>query len=175
MDQEKHETPEVPEAPAGAPEDDLRSMLQNRPDAGPSKSTLMLAAITLVAVGFIGGLFVGKNMGDNSPQATFPGGVGQNGPGFTNGNGNAGGLPDGGVTVGTIKSIDGDTITLEMPNGDTIAVNVDSDTTIQVTEDGSLSDLGTGDTVVVAGSQDDGSIDASSISEGGAGIPTRTG
>jgi hypothetical protein len=174
MDHEKQETTEIRETPAGPPEDDLRPMLQNRPDASPSKSTLMLASITLAAVGFIGGLFVGKSMGDDSPQVALPG-IGQNGPGFINGNGNTGGLPNGGVTVGTIMSIDGDTITLEIPNGDTVAVNVDSGTTIQVTEDGSLSDLGTGDTVVVAGSQDGGSIDASSITEGSGDIPTRTG
>jgi hypothetical protein len=169
MDEQTQEAPQ----PAGGPtQDDLQSLLQARPDGGRSKSTMVLAAIALVALGFIGGLFVGKNMASDSPQLAFPGGVGQNGPTFDNGGGT---FPGGGATVGTIKRIDGDTITIETPNGDTVMVNVGSNTSIQVTEDGSLNDLGTGDTVVVAGTQNDGSIDANSITEGGAGIPTGSG
>lgn len=169
MDQDTQETP------AGPPEDDLQSLLQNGPNGGRSKSTMILAAVALVTIVFIGGLFVGRSMGDDG-QAAFPGGFDQNGPGFTDGgNGNGGRLPNGDVTLGTIKSIDGDTITLETANGDTITVHVGSDTQIQITQDGSVSDLGTGDTVVVSGSQDDGSIDAESITEGGVGPSTETG
>jgi hypothetical protein len=171
MDEQTQQTP------TGPPQDDLQSWLQDRPNGGRSKSTMLLAAIVLVAVGFIGGLFVGKSMGNDSQQAAFPGGLGQNGPGFATGaNGNGGGLPGGGnVTIGTIKSIDGDTITLQTVNGDTVTVNIGSDTTIQVTKDGSVGDLGTGDTLVVAGTQKSGSIDANSITEGGLGIPVGVG
>jgi hypothetical protein len=172
MDEHTQETPVA----IGPPQDDLQSLLHDRPNGGRSKSTLILAAIALVAVGFIGGLFVGKSMGDD-PQLALPGGFAQNGPGFATGaNGNGGGFPGGGdVTIGTIRSIDGNTITLETANGDTITVNVGSDTAIQITQDGSVSDLGTGDTVVIAGTQEDGSIDANSITEGGAGIPVGAG
>jgi hypothetical protein len=169
MDEGTHVTP-------GPPQDDLQSLLQHRPNASRSKSTVLLAAIALVAVGFIGGLFVGKSMGDDTQQAAFPGGFGQNGPAFATGaNGNGGGFPGGNATIGTIKSIDGDTITLQTMNGDTVTVNVGSDTQIQVTKDGSVGDLGTGDTVVVAGTQKSGAIDASSITEGGAAIPVGSG
>jgi len=169
------QTQEAPQPPGGPPPDDLQSLLGTRPSGGRSKSTMMLAAIALVAIGFIGGLFVGKSMGSDSPPLAFPGAVGQNGPGSTIGDGNGGAFPGGSATVGTIKRIDGDTITIETPNGDTVTVNVGSDTSIQVIDDGSLSDLGTGDTVVVAGTQNDGSIDANSITEGGVGIPTGSG
>ena len=167
------QTEEAIQPPGGPQQDDLQSLLGTRPSGSRSKGTMILAAIALVAIGFIGGLFVGKSMGDNSSQLAFPGGVGQNGPGSTIGNGGA--FPGGNATAGTIKRIDGDTITIETPNGDTVTVNVGSDTSIQVTNDGSLSDLGTGDTVVVAGTQNDGSIDANSITEGGVGIPTGSG
>jgi hypothetical protein len=166
MDQETQETP------GGPPDDDLRSLLQDRPEAARSKGTMILAAIALIALGFIGGLFVGKSMGNDSTQVAFPG-AGQNGPTFTNGGNGA--FPGGGATFGTIKSIDGNTITLETANGDTVTVHVGSDTAIQVTKNGSLSDLETGDSVVVAGAQNDGSIDANSITEGSAAIPTGSG
>jgi hypothetical protein len=150
---------------ADPPEDDLRSLLEAGPKAGRSKSTVILAAVVLAAVGFIGGLFVGKNAGDDQQQLSLPGG-GQNRPGFVSGAG-----PGAGFALGTIKSIDGDTITLETANGDTVTVHVGSDTKVQVTTDGSVSDLGTGDTVAVSGAQNGGSIDADSITEGGAVLP----
>lgn len=170
------QTQQPPGPPIEPPQDDLQSLLQDRPNAGRSRTTLLLAAIVLVAVGAIGGLFIGKSIGSDSQQATFPGAFGQNGPAGPSGaNGNSGGFPGGNATIGTIKSIDGDTIIIETANGDEVTVKVGSDTSIRVTEDGSVSDLGTGDTVVVAGSRTDGAIDADSIAEGDLGIPAGAG
>ena len=168
MDEETKQTPGTPGEP---PIDDLQSLLKGRPSEGRSRSTLILAAIVLVAAGAIGGLLVGKSMGGDSQQGVFPGGLGPNGPAGTSGtNGNGAGFPGGDATIGTITSVDGDTVTIQTANGDTVSVKVGSDTTIQVTQAGSVTDLDSGDTVVVTGPENNGSIDADSITEGGLGI-----
>jgi hypothetical protein len=130
-----------------------------------------------VAVGLIGGLFVGKSMGDSSDQAALPGGFGPGAPGAGDGGGT--GLPNGGngqFTFGTIQSIDGDTLTVTTADGSTVKVEVGDDTQIQVTKEGSVSDLTEGTTIIVSGSRSGDTLDADSISEGGglggAGPPT---
>jgi hypothetical protein len=163
MDEQTRQTPGTPGEP---PKDDLQSLLKGRPSEGRSRNAFILAAIVLVVVGAIGGLFVGKSMASDSQQGPFPGSFGPNGPSGTIGTG----FPGGNTTIGTITNVDGDTITIQTANGDTISVDVGSDTTIQVTQTGSLSDLRSGDTIVVAGTENDGSIDADSINEGGLGL-----
>ncbi len=67
--------------------------------------------------------------------------------------------------------IDGDTIYVESADGQTIEVRTSADTDVQVTSEGSVDDLAEGETVVVQGdASDDGSIDASSVVEGGLGL-----
>lgn len=152
------------------PKDDLQAMLRPTGGGGRSPLTMVLAAVALVAIGFIGGIFVGKSMGTSSQPAAFPGGAGQNGPAFGNG-----GAPNGGngsFTLGTIQSIDGDTITIQTTDGSTVKVTVGGDTQIRITKDGSIGDLAEGTTIVVSGSRAGDTLAATSISEAnGFGVP----
>jgi hypothetical protein len=171
MDQQG--TSQVPQPP----DDDLQRVLGSNARGRRSPLTLVLAAVALVAVGLIGGLFVGKSMDDSSNQTALPGGFGPSGPGV--GNGGGAGLPNGAngrFTFGTIESVDGDTLTVTTADGSTVKVEVGDDTQIQVTQEGSISDLTQGTTIIVTGSRSGDTLDADSISEGGglggAGPPT---
>jgi hypothetical protein len=129
---------------------------------------MLLIVGVLVAAGFFGGLLLGRSTATESGAvANLPG----NFPG--GGNPPAGGsVPDGaGFTTGTIERIDGDTIYIQTLDGQTVEVRTSGDTDIQVTTEGTAEDLAEGETVIVQGdSTDDGSLDATSIVEGGAGF-----
>jgi hypothetical protein len=162
MDQQPH----APTAAPDAPNDDLPAMLRHGGRGGRSPLTMVLAAVALVAIGFIAGLVVGKGLDDPAQQVALPG-IGQGGPTFGNGNPGVPNTGDGTFTLGTIQRIDGNTITLRAADGSTVKVKVDEDTRIQVTADGTLGDLAEGSTVAVTGTKDGDTLDASSISEGG--------
>lgn len=134
-------------------------------------STMLLALGVVVAVGFVGGLLLGRATAPENAAGlpgNFPGGG--NLPGGTGAGG--GNLPGvgGGFTAGTIQSVDGDTIYVETADGQTVEVRTSGDTDVQVTSEGSVDDLAESDTVIVQGDQqDDGSVDATNIAEGGFG------
>jgi hypothetical protein len=174
-----HADPEKQRAGGSPTEPSAEEILGTRPEtselesalAKPARSkrsfssTMLLVLGVVVAVGFVGGLLLGRATAPenaaNLPR-DFPGG----GTGATGGN-----FPDGvGFTAGTIQSIDGDTIYIETADGETVEVRTSGGTDVQVTSEGSVDDLAEGETVIVQGDQqDDGSLDASSISEGGFG------
>ena len=135
-------------------------------------STMLLVLGVVVAVGFVGGLLLGRATAPEN-AATLPGNLpgGGNFPGGGTG-ANGGNFPGGGgFTAGTIQSVDGDTIYIETADGETVEVRTSGDTDVQVTSEGSVDDLAEGETVIVQGDQqDDGSLDATSISEGGFGL-----
>jgi len=163
---------------------DLRELLSGR-GGGRSTTTTVILCLVLVALGLLGGIFIGHHFGQPASAATgngapgfgqggFPGGFGNgNGNGGANGNGNGNGTApsfpgNGQFQLGTITSIDGNTITLKTRTGTTIKVNVGSRTDIQITKSGSIGDLSNGDSIVVVGSRSsDGTIAATRISEGG--------
>ena len=96
----------------------------------------------------------------------FPGGGGMlPGGGMFPGDGS---LPSGrgslgGGLMGTVKSVDGDTLTLSTAE-DVTTVTLTGETTVQMTVLGSLSDLTAGTRVMVTGERDeDGSLTAVSI------------
>jgi riboflavin synthase alpha subunit len=72
----------------------------------------------------------------------------------------------GDITFGTVVSVDGTTLTVKTQDGKTVKVETTSDTKIQITEDGQVSDLAKGDSVVVNGATDDGTVKAETITEG---------
>jgi hypothetical protein len=135
-------------------------------------STMLLVLGVVVAVGFVGGLLLGRATAPENAAGlpgNFPGGG--NLPGGTGAGG--GNLPGGGggFTAGTIQSVDGDTIFVETADGETVEVRTSGDTDVQVTSEGSVDDLAEGETVIVQGDQqEDGSLDATSITEGGLGF-----
>ncbi|TQL41941.1 myosin-like protein [Homoserinimonas aerilata] len=133
--------------------------------------TPALGGLALLVIGFFGGLLVGQNSGSTGPgQGNLPGGMSSLPEGMNGGSGGGvgGGVGGpGGFTSGTITSVDGDTITLELSDGSTVTVTAGSDTTITTTEESSVGELAEGDTLTVVGeTDDDGTIAATSISEG---------
>jgi hypothetical protein len=133
---------------------------------------LVLAVVVLVAAAGGGGFFYGKSVGaaqaDQARQQFLRGrGVGQNGqvpaanrtpqPGSQNGN------RAGGGTVGTVESVDGDTVVINTQQG-TVRVKTTDTTLIEKFTSVGVNDLKAGEQVVVNGSRnDDGSITARSI------------
>lgn len=162
----------------GSSSTDLDSALAKPARRGRGlSSTMLLVAGVLVAAVFVGGLLLGRATAPDTGTAAFPGGGtlpgGGTFPGGSTGSGagNAPGFGNGGFTAGTVTRIDGDTIYVESADGQTIEVRTNTDTDVQVTSEGSVDDLDEGETVVVQGdASDDGSIDASSVVEGGLGL-----
>jgi hypothetical protein len=145
----------------------------SRRPTSTSRVTLGLAGALLLVGGFAGGYAVGQHGADDHQPAsrvTFPGGFPGGGSGGSQSGPGSGPQPRGigGVTAGTVTKVDGDTVTITTADGNEVSVATDADTDVTVTSEGSLSDLSSGDPVVVTGTrQGDGSIDADSISEGG--------
>jgi hypothetical protein len=158
-------------SPPGA--GDLEALLADRPSRRSRvTSTTILAAVVVLAVGFLGGLLIGRNTASGSSNASgrFPNGFPS---AFPSGGAFAGGNGAGGFTAGTITRIDGDTLYVKTAEGSTVKVVVGSSTSIQISKDGSLSDLSKGSPVVVQGTRTGGVLRATRISEGdlGAGGP----
>ena len=163
--------------------DDLAELLRKREHAKPNRWTWVLIGALILAVGFLGGAFVGKQSGggggaampDFSASGGFPGqsGDGTNGSsdGTTAGGGQmpAGGPGGfGGMTFGEITSVGDGSLTITDQSGNEVTVTVGDDTSITRQADISLGDLAVGTTVVVRGETgDDGNVTAQSISEGG--------
>ena len=136
---------------------------------------IVIAAVAVLAVGagaFFGGTRYERNriMADPSvlfqaragmsPGAgqTFPAGVLQGGQ-APRGNG-------GGGVVGTIASIEGNTLTLTTQDGATVRVQASDTTLVERNVSGTVGDLAPGEQVVVAGTtNDDGSVTARSITQ----------
>ncbi|WP_329518646.1 hypothetical protein [Spirillospora sp. NBC_01491] len=86
----------------------------------------------------------------------------------------AGGAPDngaagagGGMTVGTITRIEGNTVYLRTSSGQTVMVKTSGSTKIRVTKAGTVKDLSSGAGLVVSGTTaEDGSVIATAIGEG---------
>ena len=116
-----------------------------------------LAAVGgVVAIAVVVGLVRGGS-DDGSGQAATAAGAGGRADGGSRGQG---GLPG---ASGTIESIEGDTLTVSTSSDETVEVVTTSETTVSETVEGSLDELGAGDSVVVIG---DGSDAGDAISAG---------
>ncbi len=140
--------------------------------------TPVLGGIALLVIGLFGGILIGQHMTGN--RGGFP--VAANGQNFRFGQGNGGpgsqgqfgqGQPGqggagirGGLTSGTIDSIDGGSLVIKLSDGTTMTVKTDSDTNVITTKKIEVSDLKVGDKVTVTGQKDGDSITANSIIEG---------
>lgn len=170
--------------------DDLAELLAKRERAKPNRWTWVLIGALVLAVGFIGGAFVGKQassggdrqLPDFAASGGLPGGMpgasGESGDGGTDGstgsNQQGGGLPAGGMggfggmTMGTIASVGDGTLVVTDQSGNEVTVTVGDDTSITKQAEISLQDLAVGTMIVVRGeTDDDGNVTAQSISEGG--------
>jgi len=157
--------------------DDLTAVLTRRPRAKLPSLTLVLAAIVVASVGFLGGALVGKHYGSSGSGslaaefgrlagaragATASAGSGA-GSGFTGRSGLFGG---GNATVGTIKLIDNGTVYVQTTAGDIVQVTTSAGTKVTVSSTVPVKDLQPGETVIVEGSKNSsGAIAATSISQ----------
>lgn len=192
-----------PQPPAGGSVTDPEAVLATPPSvrdvsdeiAAPPRRklpvpTLVLSGLVIAALGFTGGLFVGKDSSSGSKNSAgsgqFPGrGQGGYGPGGRSGEGGFGGQNGGGqsggqgapggtagnFTAGTITGISGDTVTVKDMSGQTVKIKIGGSTTIKVTKDGKTTDLKSGQSIVVRGTKgSDGTLTAKSVTEGGTGL-----
>jgi hypothetical protein len=148
------------------------------------KWQIAVVAVVVVAVA-VGGFFGGRvSAGSKTPTVQEAMQVlqnqsqqgGGNGYGFPGGaNGANGTLRRGGAVSGSIIATDSSSITVKTTDGSTKIVLVSSSTTVSKVSQGSLSDLTTGQEVVVTGTTNsDGSVSATRI-QLGTGVSATTG
>ncbi len=182
---------EMSEPTTTAPEpndDDLKELLAKRQHAKPNKLTWILLVLLILAVGFTMGSCMQKAAsgigGDAQPR--FPGGAPSpagaqvltdpSEPAIASDPAGAiGGRPagrPGDLTIGTVESVDGSTLTITTPDGETITVEVPEGTSVTTSVEVPLADLPVGGNVIVRGTvDDDGTLTADSVTEGAGGFP----
>lgn len=147
----------------------LDQALQRARDTKPSglgvtKATLILGGALLAGAGFLGGYLVGDHsLGSDSPGDFSMRG---NGPGGGPGGGGPGMTRPANLTIGTIESISGTTLTVKTDSGDTVKVKIGDATTVRINKEGSAADLTKGDNVVVDGQRDGDTVTADNVSSG---------
>lgn len=119
-----------------------------------------------------GSFGTGSTTTDGSGSTSTDGSGSTAAGGQDSGRGGFGGFPGGGATFGTIASVDGDTLTITDASGKTVTIKVPSSATVTANTEVSLADLAVGDTVVVRGeTADDGTVTATTVTEGSGGFP----
>jgi len=169
--------------PSTVDEDELVDALHVAPPSARSLlATKVLAALLLVALGAVGGVWwSGRDSG--TAAAAFPGGAaGQLPSGFPSGfpgagagagtdTGSTGSSGSAGTTsssvpvvVGTVVSVTGDVVVVKDLGGTTHEVRVTDSTRVTQSTTVTVQDLAAGTTVTVSGTkQDDGSVDATAV------------
>jgi len=162
--------------------DDLGTALAARPPRLKlPKVTLALAGAALICAGFVGGVLVQKHLGGSSSSgrgnfaAAFTGGrtgtgtTGRTGTGTGAGTGGffgrgGTGAAGGGAITGTVTVVSGNKLYVTAADGSVYTVTTSGSTVINVTKSGALSQLKPGQTVVIAGTNDNsGDVTATSI------------
>jgi hypothetical protein len=128
------------------------------------RKTAALAAVTILAAGFWGGIRVEKSQFGSTTTPT-----GSTAAGHAGFFGDAGG--DGAsASIGTVSSIDGNVIYLTDTSGNTVKVKLSSATKVTKSESVSKTAVRPGDTVAVQGVKgSNGTVTATSVSDSGAG------
>ncbi|GAA4951461.1 hypothetical protein GCM10023205_10400 [Yinghuangia aomiensis] len=165
---------------------DVEEELAAPPRAKLPRVTLLLAAGVLLAGGFFAGVKVDRwqnGTGEDAARGTAPAAGRQNTAAQGQGAAGTAGQPGGrtgtggaGTTTGTVKLVDGSTVYVTDASGTIVKVTTNADTKIQVSQDGKPADLKPGDTVVVRGAAgDDGTVAASTVTQGQAGAGLASG
>ncbi|MCK2218910.1 hypothetical protein MF672_034710 [Actinomadura sp. ATCC 31491] len=171
--------------------DDLGEELSAQPRQGMSKLTMALAAGVVLVAGILIGIQAGKLFGgdDAGAAAAAPGqramgggyaqqqggappGYGQRGQngGFGGQGQRMGGM--GGGTFGTVEKVEDGKVYVKTMDGATVTVTTTDQTTVQIAKPGKVTDLEKGGNVTVRGQQGgDGSVTATSITQGGQQFP----
>ena len=137
-----------------------------------SRTTLVLAGLVVFAIAFGGGAWTHAAFGSSTPArpSGSAGGAqarGQGGTGQQAGTGQQGGGFRGGRgTTGTVDHVDSTTVYVKTAQGTDVKVSTSDSTTVGVTQQGKLSDLKPGSTVVVQGQAgSDGTVTAQAITQ----------
>ncbi|HEV2779499.1 MAG TPA: hypothetical protein VGX25_08865 [Actinophytocola sp.] len=150
----------VPPAEPGQP--DLAAELRKakRP---VNKLTMGLAGAVLIGGAFFGGIATHAAVADEPQPTANPNRPGLGRFGGQGGNGQ-GQLARG--TAGTIDRIEGSTIYVKTPDGREVKVSTSDSTQVRISQEGKLSDLEKGDTIIVQGQAGgDGTVTADQINE----------
>jgi hypothetical protein len=156
---------------------DVQAALQPRKTMNMPAATAVLVAIVVLAIGLAGGAGLhaafASGKGGGNPQAGGGGygrGMGQGGYGYGQGQGRPGGGagPGGGGTVGTIVSADSSQLVVKTQTGN-VTVKLTGSTAIEINTKGTVSDLKTGEQVVVNGTTSNGTLTADTVRQGAAG------
>ncbi|HVP02678.1 MAG TPA: hypothetical protein VMT10_08920 [Solirubrobacteraceae bacterium] len=138
--------------------------------------TAGLAAVLLVAVGFIGGVQVQKNQGGSSgaaggfPRATQAA-AGRTGTTGAAGGPGAGGTSSGSITFGTVANKDGETLYVTNSEGTTVKVRLAESGKVTRNATSSMAAVHPGDTVVVQGAaSSSGTVEATSVAATASGV-----
>ncbi|MER7128084.1 hypothetical protein [Streptosporangium saharense] len=137
---------------------------------GISRLTLVLGAALALVVGVIVGIQAQKALGAPTGDRANAVRQGPGGYGAPGGYGQRGGFGggQGGMTVGTVQKVEGGKVHLQQQDGTVVTVNTTDETKVRISKEGKVTDLTRGGTVVVQGAKgEDGSVTATSISEGG--------
>jgi hypothetical protein len=133
---------------------------------------MIIGAVVLVIVAGAGGFFAGNSYGQAQAQnirTTFLRqrfgdlGNGASGQGFQGGQGAQGGPFGRPVAAGTLKSVDGNTLTIAQNDGSTITVEVNGQTVIEKTVTGTATDLKPGERITVLSDQTGNNLVARTI------------
>ncbi len=130
--------------------------------------------VVVIAVVGVGAFFAGTSYGEAQAQITRSeffrsrqggnggqgGALNQSGQNGQNGQNNPVGRAP---TIGTVKSVSGNTIQLSQQDGSTVSVTVDAQTTIQKTVRGTVGDIQPGERLSVFSDQTGSTITARSI------------
>ncbi|MEV7091907.1 hypothetical protein AB0M80_03615 [Amycolatopsis sp. NPDC051045] len=133
-----------------------------------SRTTLVLAGLVVLAIAFGGGAWTHAAFGSSSPSTTTRPAAGAQGStqGGTQGTTGQGGFRGGRGTTGTVDRVDGTTVYVKTAQGADVKVSTSDSTTVGVTQQGKLSDLKPGSTVVVQGQAGaDGTVTAQAITQ----------
>jgi hypothetical protein len=156
--------------------------LPPRPRRRLTPLTGALLAVLLVAVGFIGGVLVQKGQGGSAAAASGGGGAarfaaalaaargggagGSGGAGGARGGGlflGGGGSGAGGVTFGTVTTVQGDTLYVTDAQGNTLKVTAAKGASVTRSVGSPVHAIQPGSTVIVQGAAQRGAIVATSI------------
>lgn len=158
---------------AGTPQepndDDLKALLAKRQHAKPNKATWVLLVLLILAIGFTLGSCMQRaanGIGGGSAEPRLPGGA----PSAAPDAGTAGRPGD--LTIGTVESVDGTTMTITTPDGRAVLVEVPEGTSVTTSVEVPLADLPVGTDVVIRGTEEaDGTVTAESVAEASGVLP----
>ncbi len=134
----------------------------------------VIAVVLVGAAAFFGGQQVGVQSGaqrrNQAAQQFF---ADRGGPGAQGGTpgapGGAPGAPGGRGTVGTVDKVTGDTLIIKAADGTSVTVRLAQGGTVRKQVDGQLADAQPGERVVVAGTRNGDTIEATNVQLGVAG------